>query len=454
MKMKVKVTKFGGSSVASATQLTKVGKIIKDDPQRKFIIVSAPGKRNKDDIKMTDMLISLGNAYINNQTYDHDLHVILQRFEEIIQELQLPNSLLQEIEQTIREVLTENISDALKMDAIKALGEDSSAKILSAHLNQLGLTANYLNPNQAGLIVSDEPGNAQILPESFPKIHKMRSMDGILVIPGFFGFTKTGQLATFSRGGSDITGSIIAAGLKADLYENFTDVDSVFTVNPTIVDNPKEITTLTYKEMRELSYAGFSVFHDEALIPAFRENIPVCIKNTNNPNAPGTMIVSDKKPDEKCVVGIASDTGFCSLYVSKYLMNREIGFGRRLLHILEDEGISFEHAPSGIDDMSVIIREKKLTYDKEAVILRRIKEELHVDTVTMHRNLAMIMVVGEGLVRTIGVAQKATTAFKNVNVNIEMINQGSSEVSMMFGILAKDLNRAIQSLYTAYFEEK
>ena len=452
--MTVKVTKFGGSSVASATQIEKVGRIIKHDPQRKFIIVSAPGKRNKQDVKITDMLIALGDAYLSNVTYEDNLESILQRFKEIVLELQLPNTILKDIEQSIRDVLAKEIPAVQKMDAIKALGEDSSAKIVSAYLQQLDIDATYLNPQDAGLIVSDEPGNAQILPESFPKIHNLRAKDGIQVIPGFFGFTKEGQLATFSRGGSDITGSIIAAGLKADLYENFTDVDSVYTVNPTIVDHPKEITTLTYKEMRELSYAGFSVFHDEALIPAFREEIPVCIKNTNNPEAPGTMIVADKEPDEKCVVGIASDSGFCSLYVSKYLMNREIGFGRKLLQILEDEGISFEHAPSGIDDMSVIIREKKLPFEKEAIILRRIKEELAVDTVTMHRNLAMIMVVGEGLVRTIGVAQKATTAIRDADVNIEMINQGSSEVSMMFGISADDLDRAIQSLYTAYFGDK
>ncbi|MBM7598033.1 aspartate kinase [Virgibacillus halotolerans] len=452
--MTVKVTKFGGSSVASATQIEKVGRIIKHDPQRKFIIVSAPGKRNKQDVKITDMLIALGDAYLSNVTYEDNLESILQRFKEIVLELQLPNTILMDIEQSIRDVLAKEIPAVQKMDAIKALGEDSSAKIVSAYLQQLDINATYLNPQDAGLIVSDEPGNAQILPESFPKIHNLRAKDGIQVIPGFFGFTKEGQLATFSRGGSDITGSIIAAGLKADLYENFTDVDSVYTVNPTIVDHPKEITTLTYKEMRELSYAGFSVFHDEALIPAFREEIPVCIKNTNNPEAPGTMIVADKEPDEKCVVGIASDSGFCSLYVSKYLMNREIGFGRKLLQILEDEGISFEHAPSGIDDMSVIIREKKLPFEKEAIILRRIKEELAVDTVTMHRNLAMIMVVGEGLVRTIGVAQKATTAIRDADVNIEMINQGSSEVSMMFGISADDLDRAIQSLYTAYFGDK
>lgn len=453
-KMTVKVTKFGGSSVANAAQMQKVSEIVRDDPNRKFIVVSAPGKRDKRDIKITDMLIALGTAYMSNQSYESDLQSVLQRFKAIIEDLQLPNTILEEIKQSILDVLIQDIPVPLKMDAVKALGEDSSAKIVSAYLQQTGLQATYLNPREAGLIVSDEPGNAQILPESFSEIHKLRSKEGVQVIPGFFGYTKDGQLATFSRGGSDITGSIIAAGLKADLYENFTDVDSVYSVNPTIVDRPKEITTLTYKEMRELSYAGFSVFHDEALIPAFREEIPVCIKNTNNPEAPGTMIVADKEPDEKCVVGIASDSGFCSLYVSKYLMNREIGFGRKLLHILEDEGISFEHAPSGIDDMSVIIRENKLTFEKEAVILKRIKEELHVDTVTMHRNLAMIMVVGEGLVRTIGVAQKATTAIKNANVNIEMINQGSSEVSMMFGISADDLNRAIQALYTVYFEDK
>src|SRR5699024_2681299 len=248
-------------------------------------------------------------------------------------------------------ILSSNNSDALKMDALKATGEDSLAKVLSAYLQSLGLDANYLNPKDAGIFVSDNPGSAQILDESFDNLYQLRERNEIIVIPGFFGYTKDGKLITFSRGGSDITGSIIAAGLKADLYENFTDVDSVYTVNPTIVQNPKEITTLTYKEMRELSYAGFSVFHDEALIPAFKEKIPVCIKNTNNPSAPGTMIVAEREPTKSGVAGIASDKGFCILYVSKYLMNRELGFGRRLLNIVEDESISFEHAPSGIDDM-------------------------------------------------------------------------------------------------------
>ncbi|WP_042223502.1 aspartate kinase [Oceanobacillus manasiensis] len=448
----MKVAKFGGSSMATATQLQKVGNIIKDDPARKIIVVSAPGKRATDDVKVTDLLIQLGEAYINGESYEESYEKVLSRFREIIEDLMLEPSLLEDIEKTVNEAIRKPISSISKLDALKSIGEDSSAKILSAYLRSIGLEASYLNPKDAGIIVSNDPGNAQILDDSFSKIYALREKVGILVIPGFFGYTEQNELMTFSRGGSDITGSIVAAGVKATLYENFTDVDSVYTVNPTIVDDPKEIKTLTYREMRELSYAGFSVFHDEALIPAFKEQIPVCIKNTNKPHLPGTLIVAEKKPNEKCVAGIASDTGFSSLYVSKYLMNREIGFGRKLLNILEDEGISFEHAPSGIDDMSVIIRDSKLTRDKEEIIKRRIYDELHPDTIIMHRDLAMIMVVGEGLVSTIGVAQKATTALATSNVNIEMINQGSSEVSMMFGIKAVDLNRAVKSLYQVFFD--
>lgn len=448
----MKVAKFGGSSVASITQIKKVGEVIKSDPNRKFIVVSAPGKRDDDDVKMTDLLLNIGTAYTNNRPYEEYLHTILTRFEEMIHGLEVPAHILDDIKQSIQSVLESNLSSEMKIESLKSVGEDSSARIVSAYLNVIGLPASYVNPEEAGIIVSNEPGNAQILPESFEKIYTLRERDEILVIPGFFGYTKTGKLMTFSRGGSDITGSIIAAGVKADLYENFTDVDSVYTVNPNIVNQPKEITTLTYKEMRELSYAGFSVFHDEALIPAFKEKIPVCIKNTNNPAARGTMIVAEKVPTEDCVVGIASDDGFSSLYISKYLMNRELGFGRKLFSILEDESVSFEHAPSGIDDMSVIIRQNQLTDEKESAILKRIEEELHPDTVTINHGLALVMVVGEGMTSTVGLAHKATTALAEANVNIEMINQGSSEVSMMFGIQNKDHEKAIQSLYRLYFE--
>lgn len=449
----MKVAKFGGSSVANATQIKKVGEIVQFDSDRKFIVVSAPGKRSKEDIKITDLLINLGEAYAQKKSYDIYLEKIVTRYEEIINELELSSELLEEIKSSILETINGDLPIAVKLDALKANGENSSAKIVSAYLNKIGLESSYINPKDAGIIVSNEPGNAQILPESFSEIFKLRKHKGILVIPGFFGYTKEGQLTTFSRGGSDITGSIIAAGVKADLYENFTDVDSVYSVNPNIVKDPKEITVLTYKEMRELSYAGFSVFHDEALIPAFKERIPVCIKNTNNPTVSGTMIVAEKKvKDGNCVVGIASDTNFCSLYVSKYLMNRELGFGRKLLNILEDEEISFEHAPSGIDDMSVIISEDELPKEKEARIIKRIEDELYVDTISIRRNLAMVMIVGEGMKSTVGITRLAANALAEANVNVEMINQGSSEVSLMFGIDAKDVDRAIKSLYKAYFE--
>jgi aspartate kinase len=450
----MKVAKFGGSSVASSEQIKKVGEIIKHDPKRKFVIVSAPGKQNKNDTKMTDLLIWLGEAFLAKQPYEDIVMTILNRFEEIITGLGLSKNLIHEIHQTILDHLHQEQSALDKMDLIKSIGEDSSAKIVSNYLVSIGLDAYYVNPKEAGILVSDEPGNAQILPQSFDLLYTLRERNGILVIPGFFGYTTEGKLVTFSRGGSDITGSIVAAGIMAELYENFTDVDSVYTVNPTIVENPKEIKTLTYKEMRELSYAGFSVFHDEALIPAFKRGIPVAIKNTNNPHLRGTYVVAKKEEKNKTVVGIASDTGFSTLYVGKYLMNRELGFGRRLFQILEDEHISFEHAPSGIDDLSVIIRERQFTPEKEAKVLERIQQELQPESLSLQHGLALIMIVGEGIMRTIGIAKKATTALTAVNVNIKMINQGSSDVSMMFGIDANDLEKGVQSLYKVFFEDE
>ncbi|UOQ85958.1 aspartate kinase [Gracilibacillus salinarum] len=448
----MKVAKFGGSSVANAEQLQKVASIIQDDKDRKVIVVSAPGKRFSDDIKVTDMLIELGEAFFNKQPYEQKLQAVLERFQSITNELSISDQIIKEIKDGVEGILHSTDSDALKMDALKATGEDSLAKVLSAYLQSIGVESTYLNPQQAGIFVSEHPGGAQVLEESYDHLYQLRERNEIVVIPGFFGYSKEGKLITFSRGGSDITGSIVAAGVKADLYENFTDVDSVYCVNPTIVDNPKQITSLTYKEMRELSYAGFSVFHDEALIPAFKADIPVCIKNTNNPQAMGTIIVSKKEPQPNPVVGIASDTGFISIYVSKYLMNRELGFGRKLLTILEDEDISFEHTPSGIDDISVIIRESNITSEKEERVIARIKEELDPDTVSVERDLALIMVVGEGMDSTVGLADKATHAFHQAKVNIEMMNQGSSEVSMMFGIKAEKVNESVRALYHMFFE--
>lgn len=449
----MKVAKFGGTSLADANQFKKVADIIKADEERKFIVVSAPGKRHEHDFKITDLLIRLGEAYVKEEKYKSYYITIVDRFSQIINDLELDESLMNEIEDRIKQVMELDLEFNEKLDHFKAIGEDSSAKILSQYLQKLGLEASYVNPKDAGILLEDTPTGAKLSDKSYDRIYQLRDRGGILVIPGFFGYTEDGKLLTFSRGGSDITGAIVAAGVRASLYENFTDVDSVYTVNPKIVENPKPIELLTYREMRELSYAGFSVFHDEALIPAFKANIPVEIKNTNNPLKKGTLIVSNKKPNDNCVVGIASDTGFSSIYVSKFLMNRELGFGRKLLQIFEEEGVSFEHVPSGIDEMTVIVRDSQLG-DKEERIVERIKNELHPDTVAVHHNLALIMVVGEGMKETIGMAQRATTALGEAKVNIEMINQGSSEVSMMFGIKANDLHRAIKSLYREFFEKE
>lgn len=448
----MKVAKFGGSSVANAQQFQKVANIITADDARKFVVVSAPGKRCKDDTKMTDLLITLAKKVIEHDIYEGVLAQVVARYDEIVTDLHLSRDILDVISASLQQMIdTYDDQPERLLDALKASGEDNNAKLMAHYLRQLGYEAHYVNPKDAGIFVTDEPGNAQILPESYEQLAKLKERSGILVIPGFFGYSHSGHIVTFPRGGSDITGSIVAAGVGAELYENFTDVDSIYCVNPSIVEHPCQLRELTYREMRELSYAGFSVFHDEALEPVYRHGIPVCVKNTNNPEAPGTMIVATRDHRERPVAGIASDTGFCSINVSKYLMNREIGFGRRLLQILEDEGISYEHTPSGIDNMSVILREEQLAGDVERRVLDRIVKELRVDEVSIERDLALIMVVGEGMERSVGIAAKATAAFARANVNIEMINQGSSEVSMMFGVKADVVEKAVRALYEVYF---
>ncbi|MFC0558172.1 aspartate kinase [Halalkalibacter alkalisediminis] len=448
----MKVAKFGGTSVASAEQIKKVAAIVAEDKERKIIVVSAPGKRHSDDTKVTDLLIQLGETMLEKGEAEIELQEVVKRYEDIAEGLGLGREIVATIEADLRKRLEFDLNrgDSF-MDLIKASGEDNNAKLIASYFQKVGLNATYLNPQDAGLFVSDEPGNAQVLSEAYDHLIHLRQRDEIIVFPGFFGYSKEGTLVTFSRGGSDITGSILAAGVKADLYENFTDVDSVFAANPKIIDNPVKIKRMTYREMRELSYAGFSVFHDEALFPAFRNGIPVCVKNTNNPSSSGTMIIAEREYFLNPVIGIAADEGFATIYVRKYLMNREVGFGRRLLQILEDEGLSYEHMPSGIDDTSVILRQEQLTDEIEERIVAKINEELCVDDVYVERDFAMVMIVGEGMHNTIGISSRATAALTRANVNIEMINQGSSEVSLILGIHASDADRTVRELYQEFF---
>ncbi|WP_080848559.1 aspartate kinase [Cytobacillus gottheilii] len=448
----MKVVKFGGSSLATGDQIKKVYQIVCEDPSRKIVVVSAPGKRNREDRKVTDLLIDCAEEHLSGEGSPEVIAAIFNRYENICNELALPLRLLDEIKADFSERLMSTVKDSFQFyESIKACGENYMAWLVACYFQKQGLEAEYINPESAGLIVSSEPGNAQVLPSSYEVLARLKTKRGIIVFPGFFGYSEDGEIMTFSRSGSDVTGAVLAKAVKADVYENFTDVDAVYSVNPAIVLNPKEIRELTYREMRELSYGGFTVLHDEALIPAFSEQIPVHIRNTNNPSAAGTRIVSSRDQVNGPVVGIASDHGFCSIYVSKYLMNREIGFGRRLLTILEEFGLSYEHSPSGIDDISIILREAQLTAAAELDIIERIKLDLQADEVVIQHHLSLIMVVGEGMRHNVGTMSRASKALAEAGVNIEMINQGSSEVSMMFGVKVIDEKRAVTALYEEFF---
>jgi aspartate kinase len=448
----MKVAKFGGSSLASAAQVQKVCDIAVSDPERKIIVVSAPGKRDKQDTKVTDMLIAAAKARLHGESGEAEMARVIERYESIAAELGMPAGSTDAIAENLTGLLAMDTSDAgVFMDTLKAAGEDNCARLVAAYLRSRGVDASYVNPKDGGMVLSEESGNARVLDESYARLQALRDQPGLLIFPGFFGYAKSGKVVTFPRGGSDITGAILAKAVQADVYENFTDVDSVFVANPGIVDNPVAVSEITYREMRELSYAGFSVFHDEALEPVFSSHIPVNIKNTNNPSAPGTWILPEREVKDMPVVGIAASKGFCSIYLSKYMMNREIGFGRRLLQIFEEENISFEHLPSGIDNISVIVPEACFTPEAEAHVLARITNELQADDVYVERGLALVMVVGEGMRHTIGLAARACSAFARADINLEMINQGFSEVSMMFGISSDDVDNAVRALYDEFF---
>jgi len=448
----MKVVKFGGSSVANAKQISKVIGVVIADASRRIVVVSAPGKRCGTDTKVTDLLIALADTVLAGEDVDAPLAAVVERYAEIQRDLDLTPAVVETIEADLRGRIENRSSNALQfMDSMKAAGEDCNARVIAEAFTKAGFPAKYVNPGDAGMLLSDEFGNAEVLPESFENLSSLKDSDEIVVFPGFFGFTKGGDVATFPRGGSDITGAIIAAAVNADVYENFTDVDSVCAMDPRVIDNPPAIDCMTYREMRELSYAGFGVFHDEAIIPAVRANIPICIKNTNNPSAPGTMIVPKRKTKPSSVVGISSASGFSTIYIDKYMMNREVGFGRRLLQIFDEEGISFEHTPSGIDNMSIILASANLDNEKEAQVLERINQELKPDAVNIEHGLALLMVVGEGMHCTPGMAAKATSAFREAGVNLEMINQGASEISMMFAVKDIDRKKAVRALGTAFF---
>lgn len=433
----VKVVKFGGSSLASSQQFKKVGEIIHAEESRKYIVPSAPGKRFSDDIKVTDMLYECYTAAVKGKDYKPLLENIKKRYYDIINELGLDLSLEKEF-------------SIMESGFVGKAGRDYAAS-RGEYLNGIVL-ANYLGfefIDAAEVIFFDDNGSFdadktnEILSERLSKV-------AYAVIPGFYGSMPNDTIKTFSRGGSDVTGSIVAKAVKADLYENWTDVSGVLVTDPRIIDNPKVINTITYKELRELSYMGASVLHEDAIFPVRKEGIPINIKNTNAPSDPGTMIVeSTSMKPEYTITGIAGKRGFTVVTIEKDMMNSELGFGRRVLEEFEKNGVSFEHMPSGIDTMSVVVHQAEFG-KKEQEILAGIHRNTHPDSIEIESDIALIAVVGRGMKATRGTAGRIFSALAHAHVNVKMIDQGSSELNIIVGVEDSDFEKAIQAIYDIF----
>ncbi|HIX92172.1 MAG TPA: aspartate kinase [Firmicutes bacterium] len=434
----VKVVKFGGSSLASAEQFKKVAAIIKAEPCRRYVVPSAPGKRTKNDTKVTDMLYSCYDAASKGEDITNHFGEIEARYNGIISELGLDFSLADEFE-------------AIKNAFIHKAGRDFAAS-RGEYLNGL-ILAEYLGFdfidaaeviffNDNGLFDSERT-NAVLASEL--KKHEYA------VIPGFYGSMPNDTIKTFSRGGSDITGSIVARAAECDLYENWTDVDGFLMADPRIVENPRVIGEITYRELRELSYMGATVLHEDAIFPVRFAGIPINIRNTNNPEAHGTLIKSssDKYDTGNVITGVAGKKGFSVITVEKDMMNAEVGFGRRVLEVLESNDICFEHLPSGIDNMSVIINTHELEGRRER-ILNGICRAVNPESVDIEDGLALVAVVGRAMVKAKGTAARVFKAISGAGINIRMIDQGSSEISIIVGVEEADFEEALKAIYNEF----
>lgn len=432
-----KVVKFGGSSLASAEQFRKVADIIHADAERRFVVPSAPGKRFSNDIKVTDMLYGCYDLAEAGKSFKKELQAIKERYQKIIDGLGLKLSLEEEF-QTIEQ----NFKNKAGNNYAASRGEYLNGIIMADYLG-------YEFIDSAEVIRFDENGDfdSETTNEILGK--RLQGKENA-VIPGFYGAFADGTVKTFSRGGSDITGSIVARAVKADVYENWTDVSGFLIADPRIIENPQGIDTITYRELRELSYMGASVLHEDAIFPVRREGIPINIRNTNCPEASGTWIVESTCQKSKFVItGIAGKKGFCAVNIEKAMMNSEIGFGRKVLQAFEDYGISFEHVPSGIDTLTVFVHQDEFM-DKEQKVVSAIHRLADPDSIDIEADLALIAVVGRGMKSTRGTAGRIFSALAHANVNVKMIDQGSSELNIIIGVANEDFEAAIKAIYDIF----
>ena len=433
-----KVVKFGGSSLASAEQFKKVGDIIRADETRRFVVPSAPGKRNSNDTKVTDLLYKCYCAAEKGHTdFDKVLTEIKARYQEIIDGLGLGLSLEEDFN-----IIEEKFKNHAGEEYAASRGEYLNGKIMADYLG-------YEFVDSAKIIRFDGEGQFDMEMTNRLTREYLKDKENA-VIPGFYGAMEDGTVKTFSRGGSDITGSIVAGALDADLYENWTDVSGFLVTDPRIIENPKSIDTITYRELRELSYMGATVLHEDAIFPVRKAGIPINIRNTNRPEDAGTMIVEDtcKKP-AYTITGIAGKKGFCSLFIEKSMMNSEIGFGRKVLQVLEKEGISFEHLPSGIDTMTLFIHQDEFA-EKEQQVISGIHRAVNPDFMELESDLALIAVVGRGMRSNRGTAARIFAALAHANVNVKMIDQGSSELNVIIGVRNEDFEVAVKAIYDIF----
>ena len=434
-----KVVKFGGSSLANAEQFRKVGDIIRSEEGRRYVVPSAPGKRFSGDTKVTDLLYACYDRAAQGKEFGGIFQEIKERYYEIIRGLDLKLSLEEEFAQ-----IEADFRAQAGTDYAASRGELLNGKIMAAYLG-------YEFVDAASVIRFDKNGNFdgektdRLLGKRLSKCERA-------VIPGFYGAKEDGTVQTFSRGGSDVTGSLVARAVHADIYENWTDVSGFLVTDPRIVENPAVIETITYRELRELSYMGATVLHEEAIFPVRKEGIPINIRNTNRPQDKGTFIVEStcRKP-RYVITGIAGKKGFCSINIEKSMMNSEVGFGRKILQVFEDQGINFEHVPSGIDTMTVYVHQDEFE-EKEQQVIAGIHRAVQPDFVEMESDLALIAVVGRGMKSQRGTAGRVFAALAHAHVNVKMIDQGSSELNIIIGVENRDFETAVKAIYDIFVE--
>ena len=440
--MGIKVCKFGGSSVADADQIAKVRSIVHADRDRRFIVVSAPGKRCDEDRKITDLLYLCHEEAAQKLNFHEAFGIIADRYRQIVRDLDLDLA----IDEKLDEAAADISAPGSPPDLAASRGEYLSALVIAKALG-------YPFIDAAELVFFDRQGQLAASTTYDATAGRLAAVERA-VIPGFYGLRPDGQVQTFSRGGSDITGAIVSRAVEASVYENWTDVSGLLMADPRIVDNPRTIETLTYRELRELSYSGATVLHEDAVFPVRAAGIPVHIRNTNEPEAAGTMIVrTDRCTDvvSGAITGIAGRKDFTVITVEKAMMNSEVGYGRRLLNVLEVHGINFEHLPSGIDTMSVVIADRELE-GKLDTVLDEIRHECHPDSLDVDAKMALIATVGRGMARAPGTAAKLFSALANAGVNMRMIDQGSSELNIIVGVDVDEYETAVRVIYQAFLD--